>query len=211
MATKKSTKKTAVKKAVKKPTKKVTKKRSYNRKPKPDADVGLVEGKTAQSTGADQGQPDRAGDDQMDSIGSFGEFLSKVLGVEGNAGSPEPGAESPLELLRQIEVLDMRDVSIKDRFHTLLLLESLGYITTSVESLITLDNLRVGLMADALSLNHDNKLVRPMFWEEVEACDCEAISKPTVNCSKINLGFTLPEPAYPDETSIGKARYVRVG
>lgn len=209
MATKKSTKKTASKKAVKKPTtKKVTKKRSYNRKPK------SVEAE-AINTGADQApQLDKAqaGDDQMDSIGSFGEFLSQVLGIEDGAGRPEPGNESPVELLRRIDVIDLRGVSVKDRFHTLLLLDSLGYITTSVESMIDdLDNLRTALSTDALQLFHDNKLVRPMPWVEVEACDCQYISKPNVNHSKINLGFSIPEPVYPDETSIGNARYVRVG
>ena len=209
MATKKSTKKTASKKAVKKPTtKKVTKKRSYTRKAKP------IEGE-ALNRGAEQApQLDKAqaGDDQMDSIGSFGEFLSKALSFGDGAGTAEPGGESPSELLRRIEIIDFRDVSIKDRLHTLLLLDSLGYITTSVESLTeNLDNLRDGLTTDALQLFHDNKLVSPMPWVAVEACDCQSISKPNVNRSKINLGFSLPEPAYPDETSIGKARYVRVG
>lgn len=208
MATKKSTKKTASKKAVKKPTtKKVTKKRSYNRKPK------SVEAE-AINTGADQApQLDKAqaGDDQMDSIGSFGEFLSQVLGIKDGAGRPEPGNESPVELLRRIEIIDLRGVSVKDRFHTLLLLESEGYITTSVESLTeNLDNLRVGLTADALQLLHDNKLVRPMVWPEVEACDCQYISKPNVNHSRINLGFSIPEPVYPDTTWIGNAQYVRM-
>lgn len=189
------------KKAVKKATKKVTKKRAYNRKPKNvEVDVQTI---------AEQAQADN---DQIDSISSFGEFLDKVLSVEDGPGQIEPSNESPVELLRRIEVIDLRGVSVKDRFHTLLLLESQGYITTSVESLTeNLDNLRIGLTTDALGLLHDNKLVRPMFWAEVEECDCQYISKPNVNRSKINMGFSIPEPAYPEETSIGNARYVRVG
>ena len=208
MATKKSTKKTASKKAVKKPTtKKVTKKRSYNRKPK------TVEAE-AINTGADQApQLDKAqaGDDQMDSISSFGEFLSKVLGVEDGAGQTKPGNESPLELLRQIQVIDLRDVSVKDRFQILVLLASEGYITSTVESLIeNLDYLRVGLEAEALVLQHENKLVRPAYWPEIEAGDYQAISRPSVSNSQISIGFSLPEPAYPDTTRIGDAFYVRV-
>ena len=201
MATKKSTKKTASKKAVKKPTtKKVAKKRSYNHKPKP------VEAEAINMSA------DQAGDDQIDSIGSFGEFLSKMLEPEEGANQAKPGNESPVvELLRRIEIIDLRGVSIKDRFHTLLLLESEGYITTSVESLTeNLENLDVGLTVDALQLLHDNKLVRPMYWPEVEACNCRYISKPNVNHSRINLGFSIPEPVYPDTTWIGNAQYVRV-
>lgn len=220
-------KKPATKKAAKAPTKRayvrkapVTKKavtkRKYTRK---HAQPSLVEREAERPlheqilnkfdtkvAAVQSEQPDQEGRPQ-----SFGEFLSKMLGVENGADQAEPGNESPLELLRQIQVIDLRDVSVKDRFQILVLLASEGYITSTVESLIeNLDYLRVGLEAEALVLQHENKLVRPAYWPEIEAGDYQAISRPSVSSSKISIGFSLPEPAYPNTTRIGDAFYVRV-
>lgn len=198
MATKKSTKKTASKKAVKKPTtKKVTKKRSYNRKPK------SVEAE-AINTGADQAQNgeqlvDRAHDDQMDAVGA---------GVLGTFGIGIGEAQSNSSVLREIEVIDLRGLDDKNRFGVLCMLDSEGYITSTVESLLESDNLLVGLEADTLVLNHQNKLVRPATWEEASA-NSARISQPSLRLN-VQIGFSLPSPAYQDVLSIGDATYVRV-
>ena len=197
MATKKkAAPKKTVRKVVKKaPAKKtVTKKRAYNRKPKVS-----VEQVKQNPLNTDTEQAARDAQDQI---------IDALAKTQDN-GYAE--AQSSISILRQIQVVDLRDVSVKDRFQMLVLLASEGYITSTVESLIeNLDNLRVGLEAEALVLQHENKLVRPAYWPEIEAGDYQAISRPSVSNCQISIGFSLPEPAYPDTTRIGDAFYVRV-
>lgn len=192
MATKKSTKKTASKKAVKKPTtKKVTKKRAYNRKPKPETAPVAEAGQTIQSDQAAQ----QAHDDIVDA-------LQNGIGI----GYGE--AQSNASVLREIEVIDLRGLEDKDRFGILCMLDSEGYITSTVESLLKSDNLLVGLEADTLVLNHQNKLVRPASWDEASTGSAYS-SRPSIRLN-VQIGFSRPEPAYQDVLRIGDAQYVRV-
>ena len=162
----------------KKATEKVVKKRAYNRKPKPEM-APVVE----QVMQADQSQQNH------DAIG-HGE------------------AQSNASVLREIEVIDLRGLDHRDRFGVLSMLDSEGYITSTMESLLETNNLLVGLKADTLVLNHQNKLVRPATWEEV-SLSSDRISRPSLSLN-VHIGFTMPEPAYEDVLTIGDARYVRV-
>lgn len=117
-------------------------------------------------------------------------------------------APSNASVLREIEVIDLRGLKDKDRFGVLCMLDSEGYITTSVESLLMSNNLLVGLETDTLVLNHQNKLVYPATWEEASV-NGNYISRPSVRLN-VQIGFSLPEPAYQDVINIGDAQYVRV-
>lgn len=203
MATKK---KAAPKKAARKVTK-VTKKPVKKVSPLKGRKLGPRKSKIEQdpvNTGADQAQNgeqlvDRAHDDQMDAVGA---------GVLGTFGIGYGEAQSNSSVLREIEVIDLRGLDDKNRFGVLCMLDSEGYITSTVESLLKSDNLLVGLEADTLVLNHQNKLVRPATWEEASA-NSARISQPSLRLN-VQIGFSLPSPAYQDVLSIGDATYVRV-
>lgn len=201
MATKK---KAAPKKAarkVTKVTKKASKKPVKKVSPLKGRKLGPRKSKIEQApvnTDADQAQNDeqlvdRAHDDQMDALG---------------AGIGYGQAQSNSSVLREIDVIDLRNSDSRARFGILSMLDSEGYITTSVESLMETSNLLVGLEADTLVLNHQNKLVRPVTWEEASA-NSARISQPTLHLN-VQIGFSLPSPAYQDVLSIGDATYVRV-
>ena len=188
MATKKKavTKKAPVKKPV---TKKAAQKRT--RKPK---ETGLPPAKL-------EGLQDIRLDVKEDEYDHFLSSLSQIF---------NENIESTGSILRQIEVIDMRHLSIKDRFTILTMLESEGYLTTTVEGFVeNLDNLMIGLSCDALSFMHNNKLVYPRSWDDVMDAACEAISRPEVHTHS-DVVFSTPEPAYPEKTQIGNARYVRI-
>lgn len=196
MATKKKAapKKTARK--VTKVTKKVSKaKRAYTRKPKPETAPQAEAGNTAQAAQGGEQLVDRAHDDQMDALGA-------------GIGYGFAEAQSNGSVLREIEVIDLRGLDDKNRFGVLCMLDSEGYITSTVESLLKSDNLLVGLEADTLVLNHQNKLVRPATWEEASA-NSARISQPSLRLN-VQIGFSMPSPAYQDVLSIGDATYVRV-
>lgn len=180
MATKK---KAAPKKVVRKTTKKAVKKavtkRAYNRKPKPEVPALDVQA------------PDVASDTKSD--------------VTGYGTAENQSNES---VLRGIEVIDLRGLSVGDRFAILMMLDSEGYITTTTENLLLMRNLVIGLEADSLVLQHANKLVRTATWEEVSQIS-NRISRPSVNLT-VGVGFSRPEPAYPETVEIGDAHYVRV-
>lgn len=182
MATKK---KAAPKKVVRKTTKKAVKKavtkRAYNRKPKPEVPTLDV-----QAT------------DAMTNTQSDEKFIT---GLTGEGQSNE-------SVLRGIEVIDLRGLNIGDRFAILLMLDNEGYITTTTENLLLMHNLVIGLEADSLVLQHANKLVRTATWEEVSQIS-NRISRPSVNLT-VGVGFSRPEPAYPETVEIGDAHYVRV-
>ena len=116
--------------------------------------------------------------------------------------------QSNASVLREIEAIDLRGLDSKARFGVLCMLDSEGYITSTVESLLDTDNLLIGLEVDALVLNHQNKLVRPATWEEVSASlDC--ISRPSISLNA-QIGFSRPKPVYEDVLQIGDAQYVRI-
>lgn len=111
-------------------------------------------------------------------------------------------------VLQSIETIDLRGLNIGDRFAILLMLDNEGYITTTTENLLLMRNLVIGLEADSLVLQHANKLVRTATWEEVSQIS-NRISRPSVNLT-VGVGFSRPEPAYPETVEIGDAHYVRV-
>ena len=208
MAKKKATtKKVAPKKATKKPAKKTTK-RSYVRKAAL-AEEAAPDILTDKADAIQHGKGGSAVDpcDCGDSVDDIGDFFRGLF----NAVEQVQTNQSDEDLLREIEVIDLRGLKISDRFALLMMLTTNGYITSAGESIVEdLDNLRVGLEADALQLNHNNKLVSVLQWFSVELNDFRRISRPSVQMLA-QIGFSLPEPAYPDETTIGNARYVRVG
>lgn len=116
--------------------------------------------------------------------------------------------QSNTSVLREIEIIDLRGLEDKDRFGILCMLDSEGYITTTVESLLKSNNLLIGLEADTLVLNHQNKLVHPADWEEASAGSAR-ISRPSIHLNA-QISFSRPEPAYQDVLRIGDAQYVRV-
>lgn len=111
-------------------------------------------------------------------------------------------------VLQSIETIDLRGLNIGDRFAILLMLDNEGYITTTTENLLLMRNLVIGLEADSLVLQHANKLVHTATWEEVSQIS-NRISRPSVNLT-VGVGFSRPEPAYPETVEIGDAHYVRV-
>lgn len=114
-----------------------------------------------------------------------------------------------MDILRQIEVLDMRELDIADRFTVLNMLHNEGYITTSAEDMINvMDNLVCGLSAEALVLIHKNKLVGLMSWETAKNSD--AISRARVT-TKSHIGFDFPQEDSPEMIMVDGYAYQRIG
>lgn len=116
--------------------------------------------------------------------------------------------KSTSEKLRQISAIDLRGMNVQGKFAVLEMLDNEGYIATNIGSFISdLENLAVFLQADSLRLQHTNKLVIPGLWEDI--LDCSAIA--TVHVRRhTDVFFDTPCPAYPEETFLGDARYIRV-
>lgn len=115
--------------------------------------------------------------------------------------------ESTISILRQIDVIDLRSIPPQDRFAVLAMLQNEGYITQQLESLLSYDMILAYMFADALSLNHNNKLVTPEEWSE--ASGSYAISRPMVRYDAM-IGFSKPDAAYEETMKVGNATYVRV-
>ena len=116
-------------------------------------------------------------------------------------------AESTISILRQIDVIDLRSIPPQGRFAVLAMLQNEGYITQQLESLLSYDMILAYMYADALSLNHNNKLVSPEEWSEASAS--YAISRPMVRYDAM-IGFSTPDAAYEETMKVGNATYVRV-
>lgn len=116
---------------------------------------------------------------------------------------------SNLSVLREIEVINLRGLSAKDRFGILCMLDSEGYITVSVESLLLPEFIIHVLKGedDVLVLNHQNKLVSINPWEEVS--HSSRISRPSLRFS-VEVGFSEPGPEYLSVINIGDAQYMRI-
>lgn len=186
-AAKKTTKKTAkkvIKKVVKRATKKVVPKvkRPYNRKPKAD-NVAV------QVTGQDT-KPD----------------LLDLMMAEAQQQADQ--AESAEITVQQLDAIDLRLSPVYERFAVLMLLNSMGYIGTNLKPLVeSQSNLFDLLYADALILQHNNKIVIPSTWDTLP----ETTETSTVHAQvKGDVTFDKPRQSYPQEYFIGKARYLRV-
>ena len=181
-----ATKKKTAKKPVAKRTytrKAPVAKRSYNRKPKAGPVPAVEEA------------CDRA------------EAVSENLRQAEPSDAKEAQSESNISVLRQIHVIDLRGGTPQNRFAILAMLESEGYITEQLESPVSHDMIREYMFADAVSLNHNNKLISAADWSE--ASSSYAISRPMVHYSAM-IGFSKPEAAYDEKMQVGNATYVRV-
>ena len=119
----------------------------------------------------------------------------------------ENQAESTISILRQIDVIDLRSIPPQGRFAVLAMLQNEGYIAQQLESLLSYDMILAYMFADALSLNHNNKLVTPEEWSE--ASGSYAISRPMVRYDAM-IGFSKPDAAYEETMKVGNATYIRV-
>ena len=182
MATKKKTvKKTVAKRAYTRKT--PVAKRKYTRKPKNEIAEEVV-------TTTDQAICDRDADTKT-SI----------------SDSKENQAENNSSILNQIDVIDLRAANLECRFAVLAMLQKQGYITEQLQHLLSYDMIHSYMFADALLLNHNNKLVEISEWSE--ASNSYAISRPIANYNAM-IGFSKPEAAYEQTLRIGNAQYMRV-
>lgn len=112
--------------------------------------------------------------------------------------------------LAEIEVIDLRKLPPVARVGILSTLDNLGYLERATLQAI-LENqssAKVAMFAaEALQLNHTNKLVSLVAWEEVK--DSYAISRCNVDLH-VALEFSTPGPVDPDYMSFGDSHYVRV-
>jgi hypothetical protein len=172
--------------AAKKATKKTIKgtKRAYNRRPK------------VEDTGSNL--PLVIGPIPYD--GSFARDEQAVL------------SETPpttLQSVQAIEAIDMRPLSVEDRFAVLVMLNQAGYLASDGQNLLTsMEHLMVALQVDVLALQHTNRLVSPMLAHE--ALNVRFISVPEVQTQR-HVQFSYPRSGAPDEVVIGGEVYERRG
>ena len=142
------------------------------------------------------------------------------LGVSANNTSAEQAAPtadqqsnsgvSLEDRLAEIEVIDLRKLPPVTRVGILKTLDSLGYLDRITLQAVLEDQsstMFAMFYADAVQLNHTNKLVSLVAWEEVK--HSYAISCCTLDLH-ISLEFSNPGPVDPDYMSFGDSHYVRV-
>lgn len=116
-------------------------------------------------------------------------------------------AESNSSLLNQIEVIDLRGADAMNRIAVLAMLDSEGYITEQLESPLSSENLSAELFADALQLNHVNKIISFEKWDNVSRS--YRISRTNIR-HETKISFSKPEPNHEQVINVGGAVYVRV-
>lgn len=112
--------------------------------------------------------------------------------------------------LAEIEVIDLRKLPPVGRVALFSSLESLGYLERLSLQPVLSDDIRtvIGLFkADAVRLNHTNKLLVLTSWDDVK--DSYAISRIDIQVH-VGIEFSTPGPVDPDYMSFGDSHYVRV-
>jgi hypothetical protein len=173
--------------AAKKATKKTIKgtKRAYNRRPK------------VEDTGS-----------------NLPLVIGPIPGYDGSFARDEQAvlSETPpttLQSVQAIEAIDMRPLSVEDRFAVLVMLNQAGYLASDGQNLLTsMEHLMVALQVDVLALQHTNRLVSPKFIHEV--VNTRFISVPSVQIQG-HVQFSYPRSGAPDEVVIGGEVYERRG
>lgn len=121
----------------------------------------------------------------------------------------EGEAQSNISVLRAIEVINLKNLNMKDRFAILCMLDNEGYIASDTLAGTTSnpESLLFYLSQEFLGLQHNNKFVR--VCNEHDAAISNAVSKAQVRLEAY-IGFDRPEPLYPETMQMGSAQYVRV-
>lgn len=180
--------------------KRAIKKAAAKRKPRPAATNGMSAGESAATV---EVEVRSLSEEQLDRISRdlSGGFQSTPFGDVGN--------QSNSAILQQIEVINLKHLSTKDRFAVLAMLDSEGYITSDTLSPMTgnAENLLFYLQQDFLALQHNNKFVRTCSEQAAQMND--VVSAPSV-LLEVQIGFDPPAPLYPETMEVGGARYVRV-
>lgn len=169
---------TAKKTASARPSKGAAVKRSYQRRAKPEVAAEVPAEEQQQSAEAGQAS------------------TSPVVTLEGK--------------LQEIEVIDLRNLPVGGRFALFQTLENLGYLEqNSLQPILSSEcATRIGLFnADAVKLNHTNKLMLLSMWGEV--ADSRSISRINISV-KVGIEFSEPTPVDPDQIMLGNSLYMRV-
>ena len=175
--TKKTGKKATTKRAYNR--KAPVQKRAYNRKPKEE--VASPVNEVQEDTAVKQDPNSNAGDEQS--------------------------AQSTGSILREIQVIDLRGQDVLHRVAILAMLQDEGYINEQLESPLNSGTISQELFADALKLNHNNKIVSFEKWDNVAGS--YRISRSMMR-HETYISFSKPEPNHEQVMRIGEAVYVRV-
>lgn len=130
--------------------------------------------------------------------------------AEAQGYTTDVGAEDPGTMLQQVEVIDLRSLTLSHRLLIQCMLREEGYILADGQELLSTEELFALVnKADALVLQHRNKLVSPALWEQPEVQQSRAISTVQVGYTAYML-FDKPQPSAPDTIAQDGAVYVRV-
>lgn len=131
--------------------------------------------------------------------------------AETASGSENVGQQiepSTQDILSMVEVIDLRNSSIVDRFAVVAILAQEGYVfNTDIEG-DPFDSWMTYLSTEALRIGN-NKILYAVTEAEVK--DSYDVSTPVVDHVNHRVGFTFPGPDHPDFLEFGSAKYVRVG
>lgn len=144
--------------------------------------------------------PETRGEDTSAQQNTCGECVSDLnrLGGE-NLLSTLTRIESSLRAhleLMQIEVIDLRKASVEDRFFIIGTLVKEGFLASTHLEANLFDLWYDYLQADAIKLQHRNKLVTFSDWEAVK--NSTAISVLADAEADVQISFTPPSEAAPD-------------
>lgn len=137
-----------------------------------------------------------ASNDTQEAIGAVGEALTAAVDAF--------VAESNMPDLSDIEIIDLRGVSIFGRFHVANLLQNAGYVFAISPETPATDYVSGWMCHDALRLNHSNKLLFPAYWDQVK--DNKAIVKLLHASAEIVVDFSEP---LPDQVEILGEKFAR--
>lgn len=112
------------------------------------------------------------------------------------------------EELNTIDCFDLRDRTVTDKIVLIKTLQDLGYLFADAIEEAPTEKYMTYLTVDAIRLQHTNKLIYTLNWEEVEAN--HYASHFYISNVDYGIGFTEPSPTHPSIIEVGSAKYIRV-
>ena len=136
------------------------------------------------------------------------ELQSSYVAGEGTTQAEKKPEPTTKEILDMVEVIDLRQSNVTDRFAVVSVLAQEGYVfSTDIEG-DPMNSWMTYLTTEALRIGN-NKILYGVTEAEVK--DSYDVSTPVVDHINQQVGFTFPGPDHPDFLEFGSAKYIRVG
>ena len=135
------------------------------------------------------------------------EATAQVMSAQADKAVQEDVREEQDQFLN-IEIIDLRGLDTVAKFAVVVALNARGYIAGDTSSLTDSENLLAAFYADAMRLQHKNKLVSLVSAEAIRTS--AAVSRVDV-AVQANVEFSEPTPSAPTTIDMHGVTYLRIG